>query len=70
LSHLILSDLSENNNKSEIVQDLFSPFAGDVNITIASRYQESKVYHIQHTGGDSLLQKSRVPFEPVQFELF
>ena len=70
LSHLILSHLSENNNKPEIVQDLFSPFADEVNIAIASRYEEGRVYHIQHTGEDFSSNKNLVPFHTVHYELF
>jgi phosphoribosyl 1,2-cyclic phosphodiesterase len=49
LSHLLLSHLSKNNNKPEIVSELFSPFAKEMNIVIASRYNETEVYHVQNT---------------------
>lgn len=70
LSHLLLSHLSEQNNRPELALDLFSPFADEVTIAVASRYEESQVYHIQHTGGDSALSKSLVPFQTVQYSLF
>jgi len=50
LSHLILSHLSQNNNCPEIVAKLFSPHAGNTKIVVASRFQESSVYHINSTG--------------------
>ena len=46
MSHLFLSHLSRNNNDPAIVQKLFQPHAGETEIIIASRYEESKVYHI------------------------
>ena len=46
LSHLILSHLSKNNNKPELVEALFKPHAGDTNIIVASRYEESPLYSI------------------------
>jgi len=70
LSHLLLSHLSEQNNKPELALDLFSPFADELTIAVASRYQESPVYYIQHTGDDSALSKSLVPFHTLQYSLF
>jgi phosphoribosyl 1,2-cyclic phosphodiesterase len=46
LSHLILSHLSKNNNKPELVEALFQPHAGNTNIIVASRYEESPLYSI------------------------
>ena len=46
LSHLILSHLSKNNNKPELVEALFQPHAGDTNIIVASRYEESPLFSI------------------------
>jgi phosphoribosyl 1,2-cyclic phosphodiesterase len=43
MSHLILSHLSQNNNKPEIVDKLFRQHAGNTRITIASRYKETEV---------------------------
>jgi phosphoribosyl 1,2-cyclic phosphodiesterase len=47
LSHLILSHLSKNNNKPELVEKLFKDHAHQTNIIVASRYQESMVYKIE-----------------------
>ncbi|MBS1921145.1 MAG: MBL fold metallo-hydrolase [Bacteroidetes bacterium] len=46
LSHLILSHLSENNNDPRLVNDLFKPYAEDINIIIASRFAETDLYEI------------------------
>jgi phosphoribosyl 1,2-cyclic phosphodiesterase len=46
MSRLLLAHLSKNNNSPELVQQMFQPHAGDVNITVASRYEESEVFHI------------------------
>ncbi len=47
LSHLILSHLSEENNESELVYNLFLPHANGVRINVASRTSESKLYIIK-----------------------
>ncbi len=46
MSHLILSHLSQNNNKPELVDKLFKQYAGDASIVIASRYEETDVFTI------------------------
>jgi phosphoribosyl 1,2-cyclic phosphodiesterase len=46
LSHLILSHLSQNNNRPELVSELFSPHAGATKIVVASRYEETGLFHI------------------------
>jgi phosphoribosyl 1,2-cyclic phosphodiesterase len=46
MTHLMLAHLSSNNNKPEIVERLFKEHANGVNILIASRHQESEIYHI------------------------
>ncbi len=46
LSHLILSHLSKNNNRPELVEELFSEHAGGTQIIVASRYQETPVFCI------------------------
>lgn len=47
LSHLILSHLSKNNNDPIIVENLFTPYAGDTKIIIAGRYKETQVFQIE-----------------------
>ncbi|MBY0433650.1 MAG: MBL fold metallo-hydrolase [Cyclobacteriaceae bacterium] len=46
MTHLLLSHLSKNNNKPEIVEQLFAAVAGTTKIVIATRYQETDVFHI------------------------
>jgi phosphoribosyl 1,2-cyclic phosphodiesterase len=47
LTHLILSHLSKNNNRPELVNKLFNENAGAVKIVVASRYRETAVYCIE-----------------------
>jgi phosphoribosyl 1,2-cyclic phosphodiesterase len=49
MSHLILSHLSKNNNKPQIVENLFAQHAGSVKIIVASRYEETSLYEINGT---------------------
>lgn len=46
MSYLLLSHLSKNNNSPELVQNLFNAHAENVRVVIASRYQETEVFHI------------------------
>lgn len=49
MSHLLLAHLSKENNCPELVMELFSRYAGQTHIAIASRDEESAVYHITDT---------------------
>lgn len=49
LTYVILSHLSKNNNSPAIVEHAFLQHAGDTKIVVASRYNETAVYHIQQT---------------------
>jgi phosphoribosyl 1,2-cyclic phosphodiesterase len=63
MSHLFLGHLSKNNNRPELVEELFHRAAGETQIMIASRYEESAVVEVgQNT-------KSRKPHY-VQISLF
>lgn len=46
MSHLLLSHLSKNNNSPELVHELFNAHAENVKVIVASRYQETEVFHI------------------------
>lgn len=46
LSHLILSHLSKENNSPQTVLETFLPHAGNVELVVASRYEETKVFCI------------------------
>ncbi len=58
MSHLFLSHLSKNNNKPEIVQNLFNKHAGTVKMIVTSRYEESEIYTIGSANG--------LPVKPVK----
>jgi phosphoribosyl 1,2-cyclic phosphodiesterase len=66
MSHLILSHLSANNNKPEIVADLFNRVGDKTEIIIAQRKRETALYQItgrSHQSekiGNSILAKSRM----------
>jgi phosphoribosyl 1,2-cyclic phosphodiesterase len=66
MTHLVLSHLSQNNNSPELVEELFRQHADGVKMIVASRYQETAVYHITST--NELLQQTSAP--PMQMELF
>jgi hypothetical protein len=70
MSHLILSHLSANNNKPEIVNDLFRRVAGETEIIIAPRKKETALYPVH---GSLTIHKSRTsPTEKhkIQLSLF
>lgn len=46
MSHLLLAHLSKDNNSPELALELFNQHAGDVHVTVASRYVETAVYRI------------------------
>jgi phosphoribosyl 1,2-cyclic phosphodiesterase len=46
MSHLLLSHLSKNNNRPELVEQLFNQHCGNVKIIVASRDEETKVFQI------------------------
>lgn len=46
MSHVLLSHLSKNNNTPELVYELFSKHAGETNVVVASRYEETEIFQI------------------------
>lgn len=46
MSHVLLSHLSRENNDPQLALDLFRKHCGDTHVAVASRYEESEVYHI------------------------
>lgn len=71
MSHLLLSHLSKNNNRPEVVEKLFSKHAGAVNISVASRDKESPVYEIESTSGShSETIRLKVRKEFIQMKMF
>jgi phosphoribosyl 1,2-cyclic phosphodiesterase len=47
MSHLFLSHLSRDNNNPELVHGMFLKHAGSTMVEVASRYNETPVYHIR-----------------------
>ena len=47
LQLLILSHLSQNNNRPEIVSKMFLEHAGNVKVVIASRHKETELFNIE-----------------------
>ncbi len=48
LSHLFLSHLSKENNSPKLVRDLFEKNSEGIEIIVAPRTKETKLYHIRH----------------------
>ena len=48
MSHLLLSHLSKDNNDPDMVQELFRQHAGQTEIIVASRFNETAVFQIRH----------------------
>lgn len=73
LSHLILSHLSKNNNTPETVDALFKPHAGNTNVIVASRYEESPLFSIDAVPvvvRRSLMSIKKKPSNETQLSLF
>ena len=71
MSHLFLSHLSKNNNHPDLVFDLFSKYAVNTNIIIASRDEETAVYEIGKTAGDEFeIAQRAARKECVQLRMF
>lgn len=69
MSHLLLSHLSKDNNCPKIVRELFNSHAGETEIIIASRDQETEIYHIRKSDDPCLIKKADHSGY-VQFTLF
>lgn len=67
MSHLLLGHLSRDNNKPELVYELFSKHANGTEIVVASRYEETAVYHIT---GSKIVEKIALstPVDGGQFQ--
>ena len=70
MSHLLLSHLSKDNNDPELVLALFSNVAGDTEISVASRYNETPIYHIGGNNTPEVLRKTKVVQKAEQIRLF
>jgi phosphoribosyl 1,2-cyclic phosphodiesterase len=69
LSHLLLAHLSRDNNRPGLVHELFSQHAGGTEIIVASRYEESAVYHISGEPATKQ-QPADIHSGQIQFSLF
>ncbi|MVT08957.1 MBL fold metallo-hydrolase [Chitinophaga tropicalis] len=54
MSHLLLSHLSKDNNDPDMVQELFRQHAGQTEIIVASRFNETAVFQIRRADDVSL----------------
>jgi phosphoribosyl 1,2-cyclic phosphodiesterase len=72
LQLLILSHLSKNNNKPELVEALFRPHAGNTKIVVASRYEASPVFYIEGKGNEisTIKTKRKITKNEGQLSLF
>jgi len=68
MSHLLLSHLSKNNNSPKLVEELFSQHALTTKIIIASRDEESPVYHISNEAQQNII-VAKSYNKPVQLQL-
>jgi len=57
MSHLLLAHLSADNNSPELVHRLFSEKAGHVQVTVASRYEETPVFYITANQVNTVVRK-------------
>ena len=67
MSHVILSHLSKDNNCPMLVKELFTQYAQKTQVVVASRLQESEVFHITH---DVMVGEKIAEVETVQTPLF
>lgn len=70
MSHIFLAHLSKDNNSPEIAAQLFNTRRGNTEIIIASRYNETEVYHIKAAGEHQKLKKKLTIEHIVQATLF
>src|SRR5258708_3821002 len=70
MSHLVLSHLSKNNNRPELVLNLFEKHAGSSPIVVASRYKESAIYKIAKTIEQPPVKQLPLRKKSVQMSLF
>ncbi len=78
MSHLLLSHLSRDNNSPELVMELFRRSAGNTEIVLASRDQETEIYYISADSGQLKVDSGRAKIlamkvpaqENLQYSLF
>jgi phosphoribosyl 1,2-cyclic phosphodiesterase len=70
LSHILLSHLSKDNNCPDLVQNLFNEHAGNTQVLIASRFNESQIFEIGKSIDSTPLKSYLNSQEQVQYSLF
>lgn len=70
LSHILLSHLSKDNNCPNLVNELFNAHAKGTEVIIASRFNESEVYHISKSKVISAIEENVPVYKETQFSLF
>lgn len=71
LSHILLSHLSKDNNCPDLVHDLFLEHAKGIEVSVASRFNESKVFHINKANVFLAAEEGDIPvYKETQFSLF
>lgn len=69
MSHLLLSHLSKENNCPQLATQLFADHAGEVHVSVASRYGASEVFYITGKGEGDVLPKTTFT-KAIQMGLF
>ncbi len=67
MSYLFLSHLSKNNNCPQLVQQLFTQNANGVKMVVASREQETAVYHIYDANSGKVVHRHPVTSAQLAF---
>jgi phosphoribosyl 1,2-cyclic phosphodiesterase len=70
MSHVLLSHLSKNNNDPELVAKLFKKHAGKTHVVVASRYEESSVFHVKNITSAEEISENIGDMTAVQMSLF
>ena len=71
LQLLILSHLSQNNNRPDLVTKMFAGYAGGTKVVIASRQKETDLFNVERTHTIKLIQSAKKPKEnKAQLSLF
>lgn len=68
LQHLLLCHLSKNNNDVKLVEKMFGEHAGNTQITVASRYNETAVYQLNEN--DCIPVKKSAVYTQLRLSLF
>jgi phosphoribosyl 1,2-cyclic phosphodiesterase len=70
MTHLVLSHLSQENNRPDLVQKVFERHAGKTQIVVASRTEESALYEVRNNAYKEPPKKTALPIKAVQGSLF